>query len=98
MARLKDGQTIDAAEQALRGVQPQIREATMPANASAETRARHFATPFGLQSAAAGTSAMRARYRQPILAIMAVLALGLLVAGPDGADPFLPPAAARPPA
>ena len=54
---LKDGQTIESAEQALRGVQPQIREATMPANAGAEARARHFATPFGVQSAAGGTSA-----------------------------------------
>jgi ABC-type antimicrobial peptide transport system permease subunit len=77
MARLKDGQTIESAEQALRGVQPQIREATLPANASAEARARHFATPFGVQSAADGTSAMRARYRQPILAIMTVVALVL---------------------
>jgi hypothetical protein len=52
MARLKDGETIASAEQALRSVQPQIREATMPASVSAETRARHLATPFGLEPAA----------------------------------------------
>src|SRR5258708_6357147 len=39
MARLKEGQTIASAQQALRGVQPHIREATRPASARAEARA-----------------------------------------------------------
>ena len=95
MARLKDGQTVASAEQALRGVQPQIREATTPGDVRAEARGRYLATPFGVQPAAGGTSSMRGRYRHPVLAVMTVVALVLLIACANIANLFLARAVAR---
>jgi putative ABC transport system permease protein len=95
MARLKDDQSIASAEQALRAIQPQLRDETMPADARAEARARYLAAPLGVVSAVAGTSAMRGRYRQPLLTIMTVVAIVLLVACANIANLFLARAAAR---
>jgi putative ABC transport system permease protein len=78
MARLKDGQTLEAAEEALRVAQPRMIEATVAL--SARERERYLAEPFALQAAAGGTSSMRASYGRPLLLILGVVALVLLIA------------------
>jgi putative ABC transport system permease protein len=96
IARLKDGQTIAAAEQAFQGVQPQIREETIARyDGAPEFKARYLAEPFSLQPAARGTSRLRADYRQPILILMVVVALVLLIACANLANLLLARAAAR---
>jgi putative ABC transport system permease protein len=95
MARLKDEQSVAGADLALRTVQPGIREATTPTDAPAGTLARYLAAPFGVAPASSGTSAMRGRYRQPLLTIMVVVALVLVVACANIANLFLARAAAR---
>ena len=56
MFRLRPDQSIDAATAALRGVQPQIREATLPTDWPAEMLARYLNEPLELTPAATGMS------------------------------------------
>jgi putative ABC transport system permease protein len=46
LVRLRDHQTFASAEQALRGVQPQIRQATVSADAPPESKAKYLVPPF----------------------------------------------------
>ena len=79
MARLKDGQSIEAASDALRVAQKDMLDGLFPAG----NLPKWLAEPFRLVPAATGTSdrsGLRTRYTRPLLTILAVAALVLLIA------------------
>ena len=80
MARLKPGQTAAEATALLRGVQPQIRTATMPALRTAEDRNDYLSDGLTFVSAPAGRSPWRNRYQEPLTIILVVAGLVLLIA------------------
>jgi putative ABC transport system permease protein len=81
VARLKSGQTLEAATQLLRAVQPQIREATLPSNWRPQDLEKYLREqPFALAPATTGFSDIRGEYRRPLLTVMGVVGLVLLIA------------------
>jgi putative ABC transport system permease protein len=95
MLRLRKSQSLQAADQTMRGVHPQIREATMPPDWRQPDKERYLEEGFSLLPAANGGSPLRQRYQQPLTTIMVVVSLVLLIACANIANLLLARATAR---
>jgi putative ABC transport system permease protein len=95
MARLKADTTIDQATAALRGIQPQLREATIPPNWRPQDLPKYLKEPFTLRAAANGPNGLGREYRDPLFLIMVVVAVVLLIACANIANLLLARASAR---
>ena len=79
MVKRKPGQSLEQTNAALRGVQPQIRAATMSGMEAARA-ARYLTMPLTLEDAATGRSSLRSEFEQPLIAMIVAVGLLLLVA------------------
>lgn len=80
IGRVRPNQTIDDATAALRGVQPQMRAATIPDNYRPQDLPRYLKDPFNVRPAANGPNSLGRQYQEPLYILMAIVGLVLLIA------------------